>query len=825
MFLRSAPLLYAVTLAGSVMCSLPVDAADQMPARAALTEAEPVARELLGAPGLQASLMDLSSAVSAKRANAIPEVRGGALRLGSATDFTDTFGIVQWSRAANGRVVGHLQIRSAGAAGLRAQLVMPVGVELSELRVVGASSRVEAMRVTASSNALWTPYTDGDTQLVELILRDGVPSSETSRIGVATLSHFDISPLLAAESLAKDVSGTCNPDVTCSSTVPGLDAALAERKKSVIRLSYRSGTGNFLCTGTLINSDKFPRPFVLTANHCIATAAEAASLTTFWFHENSGCALPNTVQSSVQVAGGSNVLLTNYMVDSTLLELNGTPPAAAVYSGWDAALVALNAPVVSVSHPRGDPMKYAEGTRSSVIRTNGNTAYDNYGVSFTRGVIEGGSSGSGLFTLSATGGLQLRAILSGTTLRSGSGMSCTNTSESAIYGRFEIFLPNIRGIIQNVTLPGDADPNMPGPTARTIPLGGSVTARIDYSGDLDVFRINVTQAGQLTVRSTGGNDLVGALLNADGEGLIAVDDAETVNNEFGFTFRVTTPGTYYVSVGHWTPGATSGDYQVSASFSSATTNFSDIWWNQSESGWGLALNHQDNTLAGALYTFAADGQPLYVILNGATPQPDGSYLGNLNRSTGPAFNTLPWPTSQVVNTVVGTMRLRFLGSQNLDIEYNIGGTNVTKSLTRLRYGSPPVCNFSGFDRSNALNFQDIWWNPNESGWGLNIIHQDDIISVGLYTYDATGRDAWYLMAPGTRQTGTATYSGPLKRVTGPVFNSIPWTPTNETTVGNLSINFTSGNQGTLTYTINGQQVVKSIQRLVFASPATECERD
>lgn len=825
MFLRSAPLLYAVTLAGSVMCSLPVDAADQMPARAALTEAEPVARELLGAPGLQASLVDLSSAVSTKRANAIPEVRGGALRLGSATDFTDTFGIVQWAKAADGRMVGHLQIRSAGAAGLRAQLVMPVGVELSELRVVGANSRMEAMRVSASSNALWTPYTDGDSQLVELILRDGVPSSETSRIGIATLSHFDISPLLAAESLAKDVSGTCNPDVTCSSTIPGLDAALLERKKSVIRLSYRSGTGNFLCTGTLINSDKFPRPFVLTANHCIATAAEAASLTTFWFHENSGCALPNTVQSSVQVAGGSNVLLTNYMVDSTLLELNGTPPAAAIYAGWDAALVALNAPIVSVSHPRGDPMKYAEGTRTSLIRTNGNTAYDYYGVSFSRGVIEGGSSGSGLFTLSPSNGLQLRAILSGTTLRSGSGMSCTNTTESAIYGRFEIFLPNIRGIIRNVTLPGDADPNMPGPTARTIPLGGSVTARIDYSGDLDVFRINVTQAGQLTVRSTGGNDLVGALLNAEGEGLIGVDDVETANNEFGFTFRITTPGTYYVSVGHWTPGATSGDYQVSASFSSATTNFSDIWWNQTESGWGLALNHQDNIIAGALYTFAADGQPLFVILNGATPQQDGSYLGNLNRSTGPAFNALPWLTSQVTNTVVGTMRLRFLGSQNLDIEYNIGGTNVTKSLTRLRYGTAPVCNFSGFDRSTALNFQDIWWNPTESGWGLNIIHQDDIISVGLYTYDATGRDAWYLMAPGTRQTGTSTYSGPLKRVTGPVFNSIPWTPTNETTVGNLSINFTSGNQGTLTYTINGQQVVKSIQRLVFASPATECERD
>lgn len=825
MFTRSAQTLLAATLAGSLLLTLPAASAEQMPSRAAPVDLVPVARDLLGESGQNAPVIDLSAPVSAKRATSIPEVRGGALRLGSATDFADTFGAVSWARAADGRPVGRLQVRSNGAAGLRVQLVPPAGVAVSEVRVAGPDARVEAFRVSSATAPLWTPYTDGETQLVELILGQGAALPDVDRIAIATLSHFDISPLQAAESVAKDVSGTCNPDVACTSTIPGLDAALAERKKSVIRLSFRSGSGNFLCTGTLINSDKFPRAFVLTANHCIATAAEAASLTTFWFHENAGCAQPNTVQGSVQVAGGSNVLLTNYMVDSTLLELNGTPPAAAVYAGWDAALVALNTPIVSVSHPRGDPMKYAEGTRSSLIRTSGNTAYDYYGVNFSRGVIEGGSSGSGLFTLSPTNGLQLRAILSGTTLRSGSGMSCTNTGESAIYGRFEIFLPNIRGIIQNVTLPGDADPNMPGPTARTLPLGGSVTARIDYSGDLDVFRINVTQAGQLTVRSTGGNDLVGALLNADGEGLIGVDDVETVNNEFGFTFRITTPGTYYVSVGHWVPGATSGDYQVSASFSSATTNFSDIWWNQTESGWGLALNHQDNTIAGALYTFADDGQPLFLILNGATPQPDGSYLGNLNRSTGPVFNALPWNTSQVVNTVVGTMRLRFLGSQNLDITYNIGNVNVAKSLTRLRYGTAPVCNFSGFDRSTALNFQDIWWNPNESGWGLNIIHQDDVISVGLYTYDASGRDAWYLMAPGTRQTGTSIYSGPLKRVTGPVFNAVPWTATQETTVGNLSINFTSGNQGTLTYTINGQQVIKAIQRLVFASPATECERD
>jgi lysyl endopeptidase len=446
-------------------------------------------------------------------------------------------------------------------------------------------------------------------------------------------------------------------------------------------------------------------------------------------------------------------------------------------------------------------------------------------VSFTRGVIEGGSSGSGIFSLSPTQGLLLRGILSGTTIRQAGGLSCTNLNELALYGRFEAFYPTIRPIIMNVAQSQvDVDASMPSPSAREIPLGGSVTARIDYPGDLDVFRITVTQPGHLTVYSTGGNDLAGALLNSAGSGLVSEDDVESRNNEFGFTYRITTPGTYYVSVGHWDPASTTGNYQVFATFSTATNNYSDIWWNANESGWGLALNHQDNILAGALYTFDTDGQPLYLILSGATRQTDGSYLGPLVRSTGPVFNTVPWPAAQVQRTTVGSMQLNFLSNTSLDISYTVNGTPVNKSLTRLTYATAPTCNFNGFDRSYARNYQDIWWNPNEDGWGLNIIHQSDIISIGLYTYDASGRNAWYLMAPGTRLSGsTVTYSGPLKRVTGPVFNAAPWTATNETTVGTMSMTITNGNQATLQYTINGVAVTKQIQRFTFSNPATECE--
>lgn len=798
--------------------------AQSMPSRPALPTA--AAPQAFIAPDAQAATLDLSAVFAAKR-QAPAEERDGLIRVSRVEDFEKMYAVSNWVRQADGSAVLHIGMKSSGAIGLRTRLQLPAGVAISELRAAGPDGRAESMPVRGTEPELWTPYTEGETQLIELRTAK-LPADQTfGQLRVLSLMHFDRSPFAletTGDGLAKESSGSCNVDVKCPSTISGLDNALAERKLSVAHLQFRSGGSGFVCTGTLINSDKFPRAFLVTANHCISTAAEAASLTTFWFYENVACGQRDTGTSGrVQLAGGSAMVITNYMVDSTLLELSGTPPAGTVYAGWNAADLADNTPIVSVSHPRGDPMKYSEGSVTEPrVRVVGKPI-DMYGISFTRGVIEGGSSGSGLFTLSATEGLQLRGILSGTTIRNG-GMSCTNTNELALYGRFQAFYPNIRTTIMNVAqVASDIDGPMPVSTARQIPLGGSVSAAIDYPGDLDVFRVVVTQPGYLTIYSTGGNDLAGALLDPNGAGLVAEDDVESSNNEFGFTYRITTPGTYYVSVSHWDPTATAASYQVNARFSTAGENYSDIWWNASESGWGLALNHQDNTLAGALYSYDTDGQPLFLILNGANLQGSNTYVGNLVRFTGPAFNASPWLPSQVNSNVVGTMTLSFANRESLNISYTVNGTLVSKSLTRQTFATPPTCTFNGFDRSYASNFQDIWWNPNESGWGLNIIHQGDIIAVGLYNYDATGRNVWYLMAPGVRQTGTATYSGPLKRFTGPVFSASPWSAPTETQVGTMSITFTNGNAGTLTYSVNGQQVVKPIQRLAFNTPRTECE--
>ncbi|HQW39481.1 MAG TPA: hypothetical protein PLO00_12210, partial [Usitatibacteraceae bacterium] len=55
------------------------------------------------------------------------------------------------------------------------------------------------------------------------------------------------------------------------------------------------------------------------------------------------------------------------------------------------------------------------------------------------------------------------------------------------------------------------------------------------------------------------------------------------------------------------------------------------------------------------------------------------------------------------------------------------------------------------------------------------------------------------------------------------FDASPWAATTATPAGTMTLAFASGNRATLTYTLDGVTVTKSIQRQVFASPATQCE--
>jgi hypothetical protein len=120
------------------------------------------------------------------------------------------------------------------------------------------------------------------------------------------------------------------------------------------------------------------------------------------------------------------------------------------------------------------------------------------------------------------------------------------------------------------------------------------------------------------------------------------------------------------------------------------TNYQDLWWNApagSESGWGINITHQGTTLFVTWFTYDLDGSPLW--LSGTAQQTAATtYAGPLNRTSGPAFNAIPWNPAGVTLTQVGTMTLMFADGNHATFAYTVNGISQTKQITREIFRAP-----------------------------------------------------------------------------------------------------------------------------------------
>jgi len=110
----------------------------------------------------------------------------------------------------------------------------------------------------------------------------------------------------------------------------------------------------------------------------------------------------------------------------------------------------------------------------------------------------------------------------------------------------------------------------------------------------------------------------------------------------------------------------------------------------------------------------------------------------------------------------------------------------------------------------GTDYTDLWWNPAENGWGINLIQQYGTIFATLFVYGTDNSPRWYVASQ--LEGSPNSFSGTLYQTTGPAF-SAPWTGGQPpTAVGSMSVAFSGSNSGTLTYTVNGVTVSKTIQR-------------
>jgi hypothetical protein len=257
---------------------------------------------------------------------------------------------------------------------------------------------------------------------------------------------------------------------------------------------------------------------------------------------------------------------------------------------------------------------------------------------------------------------------------------------------------------------------------------------------------------------------------------------------------------------------------LSGIISPTLPNYTDLWWaGDAESGWGVNFNHQSDTIFASLFTYAADHSGLWLVAT-MTKQTNGGYAGDLYQTTGPVFNASTW--TAITPTKVGTMTTSFAGKSQGTLVYSVNGTGVTKAITRQVFDTEPTCTFTSGSRLAATNYQDLWWNPAESGWGINFTQQGTTIFATLFTYASNSTGMWLVASMPKQADGS--FSGDLLRTTGPMFNTVPWTGITATKAGTMRAAFTNGTAGTLTYSVDGAPVTKAIQRQVFGTTQSVC---
>ena len=270
--------------------------------------------------------------------------------------------------------------------------------------------------------------------------------------------------------------------------------------------------------------------------------------------------------------------------------------------------------------------------------------------------------------------------------------------------------------------------------------------------------------------------------------------------------------------------ATASSCLALATPASSVPNYQGLWWNappNSESGWGITLTHQGDVIFATWFTYDLGGDGWWLSMT-ANKTTEGTYVGTLIETVGPAFSTVPFDPAKVTRTQVGNGTLTFRDADTGTLRYTLMGVSQTKFITRLVFGPLPTCTYGAQpDFAAATNYEDLWWEANgaESGWGINLAHQGDNIFATWFTYDTDGTPLWLSVT--AAKTAPNVYQGQLNRTTGPAFDAVPFDPANvtRTVVGTATLTFVNGNAATFAYTLNGVSQTKTITRQLFVPPA------
>lgn len=116
------------------------------------------------------------------------------------------------------------------------------------------------------------------------------------------------------------------------------------------------------------------------------------------------------------------------------------------------------------------------------------------------------------------------------------------------------------------------------------------------------------------------------------------------------------------------------------------TDYTDLWWNSGESGWGVALTQDLGMIFAAWFTYDDAGSPTWYVASScplaSSPITGNTCTGDLYRVTGGSPLTVPWVGSGRTVASAGTVLFSFSSASDARMSYTINGVSAVRNIVR-----------------------------------------------------------------------------------------------------------------------------------------------
>lgn len=116
-------------------------------------------------------------------------------------------------------------------------------------------------------------------------------------------------------------------------------------------------------------------------------------------------------------------------------------------------------------------------------------------------------------------------------------------------------------------------------------------------------------------------------------------------------------------------------WSLDAAKSTGRENYTALWSNPVDPGWGIAMSHQGRGLFAVLFTYDEQNRPAWMVMSNGRETGTGQFTGDLYR------------TAKGKVTAIGTMSLRFAAADEGQVTWRIDGTDFRAPLLKQSFAS------------------------------------------------------------------------------------------------------------------------------------------